>query len=276
MKIGITTGVYIEYPVDEAIQRVAEAGFDGIDFWCGRPHIYRRDYTNAELSSFRKTLEGRSLRVPSLLPAFFRYPHSVTSPNKRVWEDSLEYMEMCVENAAELGAPLVLLVPGKSLYGQSSKDAWERMREAIDRICLYATAFDICIGIEVVNHFVSDLINTAADAQRILADFKHANLGVVLDSGHMNLSTDSIQQAVTLLGERLLQVHVNDNDGVQQQNLVPGDGTFDFNSLIATLEGVGFDGFLTAELGYQYSFDPDSAARLTAERLRALLFRGKE
>jgi fructoselysine 3-epimerase len=271
MKIGISTGVYVNYPLDETTRRIAAAGYDAIDYWGGRPHVYRQDFDAGALRAQRALAESLGLAAPSLLPAFFRYPHSLISPNETVWRDSIGYVKQSIDNAALLGAPIVLLVPTMSLYGQAKADAWERLVRATDELCAYARPRGITLGIEVVNRFVSDLIIRAADALPLLERVAHANLGVVLDTGHMNLVDEPYETAVTSLGDRLLQVHVNDNDGRQQQNLVPGDGTFEFARLRAALRAARFDGFLTVELGHHFIFDPDPAAQSAVQRLRAWL-----
>ncbi len=273
MKIGISTGVYVNYPLEETTRRIAAAGYDGIDYWGGRPHVYRRDLDADALQSQRRLAESLGLAAPSLLPAFFRYPHSLCSPNETVWRDSIDYVQQSIDNAVQLGAPIVLLVPTMSLHGQGRSDAWERFVRAVDLLCRYARPRGVTLGIEVVNRFVSDLIVRAADVLPLLEQVPHSNLGVVLDTGHMNLVDEPYETALQLLGDRLLQVHVNDNDGKQQQNLVPGDGSFDFPRLLMALRAAGFDGYLTVELGYHFIFEPDAAAERAVRQVHAWLER---
>jgi D-psicose/D-tagatose/L-ribulose 3-epimerase len=140
-----------------------------------------------------------------------------------------------------------------------------------DAVCQHALQYDIKLGVEPANRFVTDLVVTAVDALRVIEEPGYANLGVVLDTGHMNLGRETTREAVELLGDHLLQLHVNDNDGTQQQNLVPGEGTFNFRELIDALYQAGFDGVLSAELGYHYTLEPDPAVQLTAQRLRRML-----
>jgi protein FrlC len=94
---------------------------------------------------------------------------------------------------------------------------------------------------------------------------------VVLDSGHLNLSGEDPASALDNLGDLLLQVHVNDNDGKQQQNAIPGEGNFDFARLVSLLRQRRFEGFLTLELAWGYSFDPLPAITEAARRMRATL-----
>jgi len=270
LKISLASSVYVNYAVQDTIRYVAEAGYDGIDIWGGRPHVYRRDYSSGELQQIHDLLEANHLRLVSFMPAFFRYPHSLSSPNEVVRQDSLEYMRLCLDNAVALGAKTLLIVPSRSLHGQGVVEARKRLVDSIAVICRYAEPYDIRLALEPANRMVTDLVNTADDALGVIAEIGDDRLGVVLDSGHINLVDEPAREAVVKLGDRLLQVHVNDNDGITQQNLVPGDGNFDFDELIQVLKKVGYSGFLSAELGYQYTDDPNPAAQLTACRLREM------
>jgi protein FrlC len=271
MKLGIATSVFVNYALPDVIPCVAEAGYEGIDIWGGRPHAYRHDYAPADLERLRELLDSHHLTVASFMPAFYRYPHSLSSPNEVVRQDSLDYMRECVDNAVILGAGLVLIVPGCSLHGQDVQDAHRRMVDSIDEVCRYAAQYHIRLGIEPANRLASNLVNTASDALDIIDELQYASLGVVLDSGHINLVAEPAGEAIGRLGDLLLQVHVNDNDGRRQQNLIPGEGTVDFAGLIDLLRVAGYDGFLSAELAWDYTADPVPAITEAARRIRALL-----
>jgi protein FrlC len=271
MQIGIVSGIYLNYPIEEAVRRVSSAGYDTIDIWSGRPHLYRNDFSPADDERLRQFVEDQGLKVSSFLPAFYRYPYSLSNPNEIVRQDSIQYMKECMDHAVQLGAPILLVVPERTLYGQSIEDGWERLVDSISSVCEYARQYDIKLGLEPTNHFISDLVNTAADALRIIEELDFDRLGIVLDTGHINLGNESTREAVRLSGSRLLQVHVNDNDGTHQQNLIPGTGTFDFQTLVEALSEAEFGGALTAELGYHYTHEPDPAVRAAALQMRSII-----
>jgi sugar phosphate isomerase/epimerase len=267
----LVSGVYLNFLLEDAIPRIAAAGFDTIDVWSGRPHVYRRDYCREALEGLRSQIEGCGLQVSSFLPAFHRYPYSLSSPVEAIRSDSLQYMRECADNAAALSAPLLLIVPGRVVHGQSREDGWLRLAESIEVTREYCRQYPLQLGIECVNH--SELINSAAAARKMIEELGDERLGMVLDTGHVNLVPESIEDAVRCAGRHLRHVHVNDNDGMRQQNLIPGDGTFDFRRLTSALREVGYDGVITAELDYQYTSDPDKAATVTARRVRTMFDR---
>lgn len=271
MKIGIASSVYVNYSLQDAILSLVDMGYDGLDIWGGRPHIYRHDYSLEEIKSIKKLLKENNLTAISFMPAFYRYPHSLTSPNEVIRRDSLEYMRICIDNAAELNAGIVLVIPTRSLHGQDTEDARNHLITSIDILCQYANQYNLKLGLEVVNKYLSDIVNTANGAKRLIEELNHQNIGVVLDTGHMNLGQEDTKEAIRTISDNLLQIHVNDNDGIVQSNLVPGDGNYDFIELIEILHSVNYEGFLSAELGYQFSPDPESAVQLTSQRLHRLV-----
>jgi protein FrlC len=205
------------------------------------------------------------------MPAFFRYPYSLTSPNDRVRDDSIGYVGECIRTARQLGARQVLIVPTASLYGQTTDDARDRFHDSLNQLCELASQSEMLLAIEILHPRLTDFMYSSAQALATLETLKHPCLKVVLDTGHLHLAGETIEQAFAALKDAVVQVHVNDNDGLQQQNAVPGTGTYDFDGLKGRLERAGYDGYLTVELGWQYSFDPNPPVLDGLRRMRAYL-----
>jgi protein FrlC len=273
MKIGIATSVFVNYSFRDTIQAIASAGYDGVDVWGGRPHVYRQDFSRRELREIKNIIDDSDLIVNSFMPAFYRYPYSMSNPNPKVRKDTLDYMHCCLENALCLGAKILLVIPGKSLHNQSIDDARKRNIESINAICRLSSQYEISLGIEPANKVVTDLVNTAEEALEIIGQLQYSNLGVVLDTGHMHLNKEPFDQSVHRLGKHLLQIHINDNDGMRQQNLIPGEGTIDFLNLMSILKKLNFDRFLSLELAWDYASEPESAVNLALQRMQGFLFR---
>lgn len=271
MKISTATSVFVNYSLNDAVEAVIKAGFAGIDLWCGRPHLYRHDHSPAALEGIRKKLEEAGVTPVSLMPAFFRYPYSLSSPNEVVRQDSIAYVKDCIDNARLLGSNQVLIVPTHSLKGQPVEDTRWQFLESLKSLCAYAEPVGMKLGIEIVYPRLSDILSSSAEALSIMQTLGYPGLGVVLDSGHIHLSGEDLEQALCALGSSLLQVHVNDNDGQAQQNAIPGEGSFDFGRLVRLLDRNGYAGFLSLELGWNYSFDPLPAVSQAKDRVQAYL-----
>ncbi len=269
-QISLSSFIYLNYPLNEAIRRISKAGYDGVDIWGGRPHAYRNDRGRAEDAETRALLASLHLAVASLIPAQFRYPTCLCSSNEVIRQDSVAYIKEGIQNAAALGAPTVSVCPGHSLFGQSTTDAWDSLSHSLDEICSFASSYAIRIAIEPADRYETDIINTIADAMRMIDQLGRANLGVVLDTGHCQVVGEPAVEAVTMAQDRLFHVHLDDNNGLRDQHLIPGQGRFDFMPFLEKLEKNNYQGYLGVELSWDVTVDPDQAALQTLAYLKAL------
>jgi protein FrlC len=268
VKTGISTFIYVNYPLPEALRRIADIGYDAVDIWGGRPHAYRRDLSHSDIERLKRLLQQLHLSVASFIPAQFRYPTCLCSNNETIRRDSVAYIADSIQTAAALGAPVVSVCPGHSLHGQGKRDAWMRLSESLVTISDFATAYGTRIAIEPADRYETDLVGTTSDAMRLIRQLSLANLGIVFDVGHAHVMSEPIAEALQMMGDRLFHVHVDDNNGQRDQHLIPGDGSIDFPALIALLRQAGYDGCLSAELSWDYTLQPDAAAETALSRMK--------
>jgi len=271
MKPSLSSFVYLNYPLIEAIDRMASIGYTAIDIWGGRPHAYRRDLSHDQIVAVRNRLSQRQLAVASFIPAQFRYPTCLCAPDDTIRNDSVAYIQDSIETASALGAPVVTVCPGHTLYGQQNTDGWKCLTESFDAICRFALTRGVRVAIEPADRYETDLIQTTSQAMRMINELGCSNLGIVLDSGHAYVVGEQFAHAVQEMGDRLFHVHVDDNNGLRDQHLVPGEGNLDFKAFFAALRQSGYAGYLCAELGWDYTVNPDPAARQTLESLSTWL-----
>jgi sugar phosphate isomerase/epimerase len=93
-------------------------------------------------------------------------------------------------------------------------------------------------------------------------------LGILLDTGHLNVVKEEIPNSIVSARDRLIHVHVNDNNGETDQHLVPGDGMIDFRAVLEALHRIGYDKYLTIELEQS---DGDSSALRSRKFIESLL-----
>lgn len=271
MKLSIVTSVFVNYRLMDAIEQIESLDVEGIDIWCGRPHTYRKDYSPEMLEELKKKLIESHLTPVSLMPAFAHYPYSLSSPMEYIRQDSIQYMKETIDQAAILGASYVLVVPKQSLYGQSLEDSRQCFLDSLAVTAEYAKSKGIKLALEVVYPKLSDHMGLTDDAIRMIKKLGTGNIGVALDSGHLNLSGEKLEQAIEGLGEYLFQVHANDNNQVTQQNAIPGQGNFNFKRFFDLLDKYQYKGFLSIELSWVYSFDPIPALQKSIAHLRQFL-----
>jgi hypothetical protein len=82
------------------------------------------------------------------------------------------------------------------------------LRRSENSVCFQALAskaadLGVELGLEAVNRYETNVINTAAQTMELLADVNHSNVLVHLDSYHMNIEENSMQEAVDVCGNSL-------------------------------------------------------------------------
>ena len=269
MKFSQSSFVYFNYPLQEAIRRLHQHGYQGIEVWGGRPHAYRRDLDD-ELDEIAALLDRLEMAVPNFIPAQFRYPSILCSPNEAVRRDSVRYIQDAIDTAGRLGAPYVSLCPGMTLFGQDLEQGWAQLRRSFTELLDYAAGTDVVLLIEPAHKAESTLILTVEDGQRMIEEIGSERMGILLDTGHANLNGEDLAQVVASLKGVPLHIHIDDNHGQGDAHLVPGEGSIDFAPFAQALREIDYQGFVSAELGFQYTLDPDPAVEKTYAALREI------
>jgi D-psicose/D-tagatose/L-ribulose 3-epimerase len=115
----------------------------------------------------------------------------------------------------------------------------------------------ITIGLEAVNRYETNLINTVADALRHIEAIGEDNVVVHLDVYHANIEECDLGRPVRLAGDRLGYVHV----GESHRGYL-GSGTIDFAAFFRALVTAGYRGPI--------AFESFSSAVVSAEFAAAL------
>lgn len=265
MKISQSSFVYFNYSIQDAIRHLAHYGYKGIELWGGRPHMYGHDL-DIQLEEIKALLNKYNMVVPNFIPAQYRYPSILCSLNEVIRKDSVRYISSAIDNAVKLDAPYVSLCPGMTLKDENLEVAWAQLRKSVTELVRYVEDKPVTLIIEPAHRFETNLILTAKDALRMINEIGLGKLGILLDVGHMNLNGEDFKETIetiTRLGNVPFHIHIDDNHGDADTHLIPGEGGIDFSSLARALKGIDYQGFISAELGFQYTGDPDSAVEKT-------------
>ena len=65
--------------------------------------------------------------------------------------------------------------------------------------------------------------------------------GVCLDVNHANLGQDILAN-IGRLGERIISLHISDNDAIDERHWLPGQGALDWPAIVVALRGCGYRG----------------------------------
>ena len=229
---GGTTPAEIERMVTQS----AAAGF-------GLLELSLHDMDNLDVDHARELLGEAGLQVSCSRGLAFDADVSSTDP--AVVNRGSQLLQASLATTAALGGKVFTGAPYSAL-GKYPGPPTERGRanaiSVVKSLAQEAQGLGISVGLEVINRYETNVINTAADALRFADAVAEDNVFIHLDTYHMNIEEDDMVRPVHMVGERLGYVHISEN-----QRGYLGSGHIDFTSFLHALADVGFDGPITYE-----------------------------
>lgn len=269
MKFAQSSFVYFNFSLQEAIRRLHRFGYQGVEIWGGRPHAYRHDLDD-ELDELRRLLDELGMTVPNFIPAQFRYPTVLCTTRENVRRDSVAYIKDSIDTALRLGAASVSLCAGMTLQGEDTEQSWAQLCRSVSELLEYSEPSGLPLLIEPAHPAESKLVQTIGDGLRLIKQVGSPRLGILLDSGHCHVNGEDLPAAVRSLRGVPLHIHIDDNNGDSDAHNIPGVGTIDFPPFVQALQDSGYQGFVVAELGFQYTMNPDAAVEKTYAALDSM------
>jgi fructoselysine 3-epimerase len=272
MRYSQSSAVYFNYSLRYAIRNLHVLGYDGIEIWGGRPHMYKDDLLE-ERNAIKELLRTENMSVCNFIPAQFRYPSHLCSANEKVRTDSVNYITAAIKNAMFLESKSISLCPGMVLFDSSIELGWKKLRQSFLEIEQYVHDKDFHLLIEPGHKYETNLILTVEDALKMIDELKSNRFGILIDTGHCQLNGESLYESVLRCRGLPLHIHLDDNHGEKDSHLIPGKGEINFNEMKRGLEEIRYDGFLSCELGTDYILEPEKACQESLLWLKKFILR---
>jgi len=213
--------------LEENLDPVVRAGFSPEVRMNNVEHLRR--LTSGDVERMRGLLEGRGLTTFTHGPFLGL---DIASLDDHIAEYSAECLARGLEVTAGLGGAAMIIHTNYSpFFSRSGLREWlgnwsARMGAILEK----AGELEVRVALEnaweerpeVLAHLIDILPGRAAMA--------------CLDTGHINaFSHVSVKRWWEVLGDRVIALHLHDNDGLSDDHLPPGAGIFDFRSLVELL-----------------------------------------
>ncbi|WP_256545462.1 sugar phosphate isomerase/epimerase family protein [Halobellus inordinatus] len=277
VELAFSTNAYSEYGLPEAVRRIGDHGYAGVEILGDDPHAYFPTFDGHDERALRDALAETGLSVANVNantamgyyddapPSAFFEPSVITDDEAaRQWR--IEYTHRAIDLAEAVGSPAVCLATGRPLAGNPPKRAQETLRASLHEILDYAEPRGIDVGIEFEPEL---LVECTDEVLALIDDVGRESLGVNLDVGHAAVYGEDLTETIHRSAGHITGVHVEDIVGGRRgkhYHRIPGEGDLDFRAIFDALDDVGYDGFVTAEL-YTYPHEPDRAAERAYEEL---------
>lgn len=236
------------------LRQLADAGF-GYVHWC---HHWGSDfiYSQAEIEQIGRWLKEFGLQLLDL--------HASEGLEKN-WLSSEEYQRRAgielIQNriamSAQLGGTAIVLhiqsQPGFAIF----QDAfWDRVCYSLDALEPYAKAHNIRIALENLP------LNNHSTIEKALTLYAPDFLGVCYDSGHGLLTGEGLE-FLERVKDRLLAVHLHDNDTSDDHHQLPFTGKVNWQQLVQLMKVSSYRRPLNLEVAIHQSGMSDVAQFLS-------------
>jgi D-psicose/D-tagatose/L-ribulose 3-epimerase len=221
---------------ERAVANTKEAGYDLIELPVFQPAAM-------DITALQRALAAHELGATCSLGLGFHNDINSEDPDSVARGE--QTLNDALSAARDLGSPYLGGVIFSALGPYADMPTPGGRRNSVDvirRLAERAAASDITIGLEFVNRYESNLLNTAAQTMEYIAEVGAPNVVVHLDSYHMNIEENDFRQPVLDSRDRLGYVHIGEN-----HRGYLGQGHVDFAQLFGALAEVGYDGVITFE-----------------------------
>lgn len=232
--------------LERTLERLQALGFAGVE-------LAIRDPAAVPVGRLKPLLERHGLQVPAIGTgqAWVDEGLSLTHPDPAVRAAALARLEGHLQLAAEWGALVIVgLIRGRLMEGVPRAQALAWLAEALARLADRAAAEGVRLALEPINRSETDLLNTTAEALAVVEALGRPNVGILWDTFHASIEEADPPGAIAQAGGRLFHVHIADAN-----RRAPGWGPLDFDPILRALRGIGYAGWLSAEVQPQPSLE---------------------
>lgn len=274
MKLAFSSNAYLRHSIEEAIARVAAAGYTGIELMADVPHAWPAGLLAEQKRAIRQALDRHKLAI-SNINAFMM--NAVGDPRQPYWHPGWtdpdpsyrairrEHTKRSLQLAQELGARNITTEPGGHLTAEQTwSDAARIFYDELMPCVELAEKLQVKLLIEPEPQL---MIETFGQYLQFVERLKSPWVGLNFDIGHAYCVGEDPQLWVEQMAPHTVHYHLEDIAATRKhEHLIPGQGAIDFPATLAAIHETGYDDWLTVEL-YPYVDNPDAAARAARDFL---------
>jgi D-psicose/D-tagatose/L-ribulose 3-epimerase len=218
------------------VEKTKEAGFDLIEFPLMDPFSF-------DVAVAKDALEEHDLAVSASLG--LSEATDVTSSDPAIVAAGEALLLRAVDVLAELGGAHfcgVIYSAMKKYMEPVTPEGLESSRRTIAKVADHAAERGVSVSLEVVNRYETNVLNTARQALAYIGAVGSPNLGVHLDTYHMNIEESDMFAPVLDASPLLNYVHI----GESHRGYL-GTGSVDFDTFFKALGRIGYSGPIVFE-----------------------------
>jgi sugar phosphate isomerase/epimerase len=173
---------------------------------------------------------------------------NIASPSNSILNAALRRLEESIASANALDAKLWVFHPGSqtgvSMFYPGKE--WIQNNESIRALHKTAEDYGVNIAFENLPQKYGFIMKSPEEFSKFYKETKLNDIGIVLDVGHANLEGHT-EDFLRKLPDKIVEIHVSDNTGENDQHLGLGYGKIDWTRFAQTLKDIDYDKTLIIE-----------------------------
>jgi L-ribulose-5-phosphate 3-epimerase len=220
-----------------SFQLLKEAGFDGVELISPN---------GLDLNDVLSARDKTGLTIHGVSGSR-HWQDTLSDPDPQVVARGMAAIRKEFADCKAYGGTTVLLVPAVVNTKIGYRDAYKRSQERIRELLPDAEKHGIKIAIENVwNKFLLSPL----EFTKYIDDFKSPWVGAYFDVGNI-IEYGNPEDWIHELGKRILKVHIKEYKREKRFSYRLGEGGIDWLAVRTALSDIGYDGWVTAEVGYE-------------------------
>ncbi|MGI6034596.1 MAG: 5-keto-L-gluconate epimerase [Limnochordia bacterium] len=245
----------------EMIREADRLGYKAVEL-----HI--RDPKTIDAAAMTHTLDELGMKVSTIGTgqAYVDDRIYFTSPDPEVSAAAVQRIKDHVRLATKLGAAVIIGTIKGPLPGNPDEDqqALAKAAKCLAECADFAAQHNVELTLEAINRYETNFLNTGAEAVEFLRGLDRPNVGLHLDTFHMNIEEVDLAQTIRDCRHYLFHIHLADSN-----RWPPGYGHLDFKSVLKALKDIQYGRYMAIESLPKP--DPQEGARRGREHIQELL-----
>ncbi|MEJ7914084.1 MAG: sugar phosphate isomerase/epimerase family protein [Chitinophagaceae bacterium] len=243
MKFGVSTFLWTS-PFRTAsfdlVYKVKEMGFDIIEIAVEKKELI-------DWKKLKDVIKETGLQVT--ISGAFGADRDISHEDPAIRKKGAQYIIDCIQIAQDMGSPIfggpIYSAVGKTRFTSDDQKKKERAWCVENLINIGKVAGDhgIVVGLEPLNRFETDMVNTADQAISLVREAGSPHIKIQLDTFHTNIEEKNIADTIRSVGKDLL-CHVQGNESDRG---TPGTGNVDWTGIATALKEIGYDDAIVIE-----------------------------
>lgn len=272
MKLGYNTNGFAHHRLEDALKILAEIGYRSVaitvDLYALNP------YVSGDPDQKRRVLRllekhGLSCVIETgarfLLNRRFKHFPTLLDDTPILRARRRDFLERCIELAADLGAEAVSFWSGAKPEGLSDDEAMDRLVAECRPLVKLAAYMNVRLAFEPEPGM---FIDTMARFAELCDRIDHELFGLTLDVGHIHCLGDGDPcDHIRQWRRRLFNVHIEDMKRGVHDHLMFGEGDMDIPAILHALKEIDYPGGVHVELS-RHSHNAVNTAKGAFDYLR--------